>query len=128
MASAEEKEKTQDKGQGRKSALKAGSPGAAAVGGSPGDFPVVEPLCKAASGEVFSPLLRNFPSGEGAASPARTGVLSQGLVVFRLGPRRVPRRALSLRRWIVWAVVLEAGGSREEWDLRLLRAFVLGRV
>ena len=79
-------------------------------------------------GMVFSPLLRNFPSGEGAASPARMGVPSQGLVEFRLGPQRVPPRVLSLRRWIVGAVVLEAVRWRAVWGLSVLMAFVSGTV
>ena len=65
MSSAEEKEMTQGKGQGRKSALKAGSPGAGA-GGSP----VPQPPAKAArvGADVFPPV-EAFPFGGGGSSP-----------------------------------------------------------
>jgi len=55
------------------------------------------------------------------------GVPSQGLVEFRLGPLRVPPRVLSLRRWIVGAVVLVAVRWRAV-GLSVLMAFVSGTV
>ena len=70
------------------------------------------------SGMLFSPRLRNFPSGEGAASPLLMGVLSQGLVEFRLGPQQVPPRVFSLRRGIAGAVVLEVVRWRAVWGWR----------
>ena len=92
-ASDEEKVVEKTQGQGvRKSALKAGSPGAAAVGGSPGGSPVAERVSKVPRvGDGVLPPGVDFPFRGGGSSPGTDGGVPAGSAAS-------PPRVLSLRR------------------------------
>ena len=74
-ATAQEKVGEKTQGQGiRKSALKAGSPGTAAVGGSPLGSPAVERVSKVPRvGDGVLPPVAEFPFEGGAGSPGADG-------------------------------------------------------